>query len=196
MFLLSNEDISAQYFGKNKVQYKSFEWYYIQSSHFDIHFYEGGKILADFVAEVAEAALVQIENGWKYNLKGRVPIIVYNSHNDFQQTNVIEEYLEEGVGGVTEAFKNRIILPYEGSYSQFRHVIHHELTHAVMFDMFYGGMFPSSIYTASVFQIPLWIAEGLAEYESTGWNTETDMFNRDATINGYLEYGGGVYNPY
>jgi len=196
MFLFSYEDISAQYFGKNKVQYKSFEWYYIQSSHFDVHFYKGGEGLAEFVIEVAESALVQIENDWRYKLKGRVPIIVYNSHNDFQQNNVIEEYLEEGVGGVTEAFKNRIVIPYEGSYSQFRHVIHHELTHAVMFDMFYGGMFPSSIYTASVFQIPLWIAEGLAEYESTGWNTETDMFNRDATINGYLEYAGGVYNPY
>jgi Tol biopolymer transport system component len=191
-----SENIFAQDFGKNKVQYKSFEWYYIQSSHFDIHFYKGGEKLAEFVAEVAESALVQIENDWKYKLKSRVPIIVYNSHNDFQQTNVIEEYLEEGVGGVTEMFKNRITIPYEGSYSQLRHVTHHELTHAVMFDMFYGGMFPRSIYTASMFQIPLWVAEGIAEYESVGWNTDTDRYNRDATINGYLEYSKEVYNVY
>ncbi len=36
-------------------------------------------------------------------------------------------------------FKNRVILPFEGSYALFRHVIHHELVHAVLNDMFYGG---------------------------------------------------------
>jgi hypothetical protein len=38
LFLLSaSGPISAQttVFGKNKVQYKDFDWYFIQSSHFD-----------------------------------------------------------------------------------------------------------------------------------------------------------------
>ena len=190
------ENSFAQYFGKNKVQYKSFEWYYIQSSHFDVHFYKGGEQLAEFVAEVAEASLIQIQNDWKYKLKRRVPIILFNSHNDFQQNNVIEEYLEEGVGGVTESFKNRIIIPFEGSYRDFRHVIHHELVHAVHYDMLFAGIFPSSIYAASTFQMPLWVMEGIAEFQSAGWNTLTDMYNRDATINGYLENQGQIYNPY
>ncbi|MCK4966313.1 PD40 domain-containing protein, partial [bacterium] len=190
------ENTSAQSFGKNKVQYKNFEWYYLQSEHFDVHFYKGGEEIAEFVAETAETSLILIQNSWSYRLKKRVPIILYKSHNDFQQTNVIQEYLGEGIGGVTELFKNRITIPYEGSYSQFRHVIHHELVHAVMFDMYYGGMFPGSIYSSAAFQVPLWVAEGIAEYESTGWNTETDMFNRDAAINGYLEYSGHIYNPY
>jgi hypothetical protein len=29
------------YFGQNKVQYRDFDWYYIQTSNFDIYFYEG-----------------------------------------------------------------------------------------------------------------------------------------------------------
>ena len=117
------DNTAGQYFGKNKVQYKNFEWYYLQSEHFDIHFYKGGEEIAEFVAKTAEASLVSIENSWSYKLKRRVPIILYSSHNDFQQTNVIPQYLEEGVGGVTESLKNRITIPYEGSYSQFRHVI-------------------------------------------------------------------------
>ena len=28
------------FFGKNKVRYKNFDWKYIQTRHFDIHFYE------------------------------------------------------------------------------------------------------------------------------------------------------------
>ena len=47
--------------------------------------------------------------------------------------------MEEGVGGVTELFKNRVVVPFEGNYKQFRHVIHHELVHAVINEMFYGG---------------------------------------------------------
>ena len=59
-------------------------------------------------------------------------ILVYGSHNDFQQTNAVGEFLPEGVGGVTELLKNRVIIPFEGDYELFRHVIQHELTHAIV----------------------------------------------------------------
>ncbi|MER3523218.1 MAG: peptidase S9, partial [Ignavibacteria bacterium] len=126
-------------FGKNKVQYKKFAWFYIQTDHFDIYFSEGGEKIAEFTAVAAESAYTSISKTFRYQLVNRVPIIVTNSHNDFQQSNVVSEYLEEGVGGVTELFKNRVLIPFEGNYAQFRHVIHHELVHAVINDMFYGG---------------------------------------------------------
>jgi len=191
-FFLSTGKGYTQYFGKNKVQYRDFEWYYIQSEHFDVYFYKGADQLAEFTADVSEASLVKLEKNLNYTMKERVPIVLYKSHNDFQQTNVISEYMEEGIGGVTESFKNRVTVPYEGSYSQFRHVIHHELTHAFMNDMFYGGGLTNSIYSQSRFQFPLWLAEGIAEFESTGWDTRTDMFMRDATIAGYV----GNSSPY
>ena len=34
-------------FGKNKVQYKNFEWQYIQTSHFDVYFSQDGYDLVD-----------------------------------------------------------------------------------------------------------------------------------------------------
>ena len=132
-------------FGKNKVQYTKFNWYYIQSDHFDIYFSDGGDYLAEFTAAAAESAYTSISKSFRYQLVNRVPIIIYNSHNDFQQTNVVSEYLEEGIGGVTELFKNRVVLPFEGEYKKFRHVIHHELVHAVINDMFYGGSIQSII---------------------------------------------------
>jgi len=192
----------SQEFGKNKVQYKDFEWYYIQSDHFDVYFTQGGDYLAEFTANVAESALVSISKSFRYQINNRIPIVVYNSHNDFQQTNVIQEYLEEGIGGVTELFKNRVVLPFEGSYKQFRHVIHHELVHAVINDMFYGGSIQSIITNNIRLQLPLWLNEGMAEYQSLdGWDTNSDMFLRDATISerlpainyldGYFAYRGG-----
>lgn len=189
-------------FGKNKVQYTNFDWYFIQSDHFDIFFYDDGYELAQFTALAAEDAYESIRQTFRYQLTDRVPIIVYISHNDFQQTNVVAPYMEEGIGGVTELFKNRIVMPFRGDYAEYRHVLHHELVHAVVNDMFYGGSIQSVISNNIQLQIPLWFNEGLAEYESVGWETETDMFMRDATVNeylprqisqlgGYLAYRGG-----
>jgi Tol biopolymer transport system component len=173
-------------FGKNKVQYTRFRWSYIQTDHFDIYFSDGGDYLAEFTATAAESAYASLSKSFRYQLVNRVPIIVYNSHNDFQQTNVVSEYLEEGIGGVTELFKNRVILPFEGGYAKFRHVIHHELSHAVLNDMFYGGSIQSIISNNITLQLPLWFNEGLAEYEALKWDTDSDMFLRDATVHEYL----------
>lgn len=183
--------VSSVYpFGKNKVQYKNFEWYYIQSEHFDIYFYEDAIQIARFTAAVAESAYVAISSDFNYTISKRIPIILYKSHNDFQQTNVVIEYMEEGIGGVTELLKNRMVIPFEGDYEQFRHVIHHELVHAVMNDMLYGGSLQQAIQR-NVSPVPLWVSEGLAEFESEGWNNRLDMAVRDGVINAYfpeLEY--------
>ena len=175
----------AQAYGQNKVQYKDFNWRFIQSEHFDVYFYGGGYDIARFTAEIAESSYVSVKNNFNYELAERVAIITYKSHNDFQQTNVVSSFLPEGVGGVTELFKNRVVVPYEGSYSQFRHVIHHELVHAVMNDMLYGGSV-QSLVTGQVAPVPLWFSEGLAEFESMRWDTKLDMVVRDATLTGYL----------
>jgi Tol biopolymer transport system component len=173
-------------FGQNKVQYRDYDWYYIQSSHFDIYFANGGEYIADFTADIAESSYAAISKSFRYQITNRIPIMVYNSHNDFQQTNVVSEYLEEGIGGVTELFKNRVALPFEGDYAKFRHVIHHELVHAVLNDMFYGGSIQSIISNNITLQLPMWFNEGLAEYEALKWDTNSDMFLRDATIHEYL----------
>ncbi len=173
-------------FGKNKVQYKNFSWHYIQTDHFDVYYANDGHHLAQFCAVAAESAYASMSRLFRYQLVNRVPLIVYNSHNEFQQTNVISQYMEEGIGGVTELFKNRVVVPFEGDYRKFRHVIHHELVHAVMNDMFYGGSIQSIISNNITLQLPLWFTEGLAEYESLRWDTDSDMFLRDATVHQYL----------
>jgi Tol biopolymer transport system component len=200
MFLLPGS-VSAQ-FGQNKVQYKTFDWSYLQTSHFDIYFTKGGEDIAQFAAFTAESSLTDLTKNIGYNIKNRIPIIIFNSHNEFQQNNIIDEYQPEGVGGVTELFKNRITIPFEGDYGMFRHVIHHELLHAYMNDMYYGGALQNIISQNIQLQFPSWFSEGMAEFQSLGGNDKgNDMFMRDAVIydylppidyiNGYLSYRGG-----
>lgn len=185
LIFLAQVCIFAQ-FGQNKVQYKYFDWYYVQTKHFDIYFANGGETIAEFTTHIAEDALIKIQESFKYSLNNRVTIIVYNSQNDFQETNVTDTYLSEGIEGFTELFKNRVVVQFHGSYKQFRHLIHHELVHAVMNDMFYGGSLQNIIANNITVQIPIWFSEGMAEYQSLGWDEDTDMFIRDASINEYL----------
>jgi len=198
---IGTSDLQAQSFGQNKVQYEEFDWTFIRSDNFDVYFYPGHRDLAVFAAEVAEKALQQISDELDWRLTERISVIVYASHNDFQQTNVTLSYLPEGVGGFTELFKNRIVVPFEGDYEQFRHVIHHELVHGVMNDFLYGGSIQSIVSGRVTVQLPMWMSEGYPEFSSTYWDTKADMILRDLAINmqipkvqqlnGYLAYKGG-----
>lgn len=185
---------SAQYFGQNKVQYKQFHFQVISSPHFDVYYYQGEDSLALRVLDLAEKANLKLKVDLGHVLERKVPIILYASHNDFQQTNVILEDIGESTGGFTEVLRNRVVIPFPGSYEELRHVVTHELTHAYMFDMLYGGGIGNAITKRGYFDIPLWFAEGLAEWESLGWDANAEMFVRDGTISGYLpplEYGEG-----
>ncbi len=201
VIILTFSEASAQ-FGKNKVQYDNFSWKYIRSKHFDVYFAHGGEYLARFAAINAERDIGSIEHLLNYSLKRRIPIVVYNSHNEFQQTNVIYGEISEGIGGVTELFKNRVTIPFEGRYDQFQHVIHHELVHAVLNDMFYGGTIQNAISNSRRAELPLWMNEGLAEFAAAdGYDAKTDMFMRDVALSeklkgfenlrGYYAYRGG-----
>ena len=186
LLLLFTSNVFAQVFGKNKVQFRSFDWKYIQSKHFDVYYYENGRYLADFVADVAETAYVSIRKDLRYDIEKRIPILVYNCHNDWEQTNTSLSLFQEGVEGFTELFKDRVVIAFRGSYEEFRHLIHHELTHAIMFQMLYGGGMGSMVMAMTRFRVPDWVLEGSAEYESSDWNALVDMYVRDAAINGYI----------
>lgn len=191
---------TAQYysFGKNRVQYEDFEWRYLQTTHFDVFYYgEKNYELADFAAKSIESAYEQLQNDFNHEISDRIPLIIYDSHNDFSQTNVVALPTNaEGIGGVTDKMKNRMTVPFTGDYADFRRTLHHELVHAVFNDMFYGGTINSIIRNNIQLVFPLWFEEGLAEYTALGWDTNTDMYIRDAVINNYLapiEYLSGYY---
>ncbi|MBO6620759.1 MAG: PD40 domain-containing protein [Balneola sp.] len=198
--LLASSISYGQYFpyGKNRVQYEDFEWRYLQSKHFDVYYYGSKNYkLAEFASMSVESAYKQLKDDFDHELSDRISVIIYDSHNDFSQTNVVNlPSSAEGIGGVTDKYKNRMTIPFDGEYSDFRRTIHHELVHAVFNDMFYGGSLNSIIQNNIQLVFPLWFEEGLAEYTALGWDTNTDMFVRDAVINNYLpplRYLSGYY---
>ena len=184
--LVTAQGAAGQYFGQNKVQYRSFNFQSIQTEHFDIYYYpdeRGGTLDAARMAERAYARLSRILH---HNFQSRKPIILYASQSDFQQTNVVDAS-GEGLGGVTEFFKHRAVLPFTGSYAEFEHVLQHEMVHQFQYDVYSRGRPGAGVQTLVAVNPPLWFMEGMAEYLSLGpINPETSMWLRDAALEGHL----------
>ncbi|MBN2541778.1 PD40 domain-containing protein [bacterium] len=194
ILITSSSLLSASGFGRNKVQRVYRNWYYFSSKHCTIYYTKGMEGLARQAESILETAYDQISSDLGYKVKNKIPVVIYPSQNSFAETNIIMDIIGEEVGGFTESLKNRVVVPFKGSYEEFRHVLEHELTHAVCFDFLYGRGPISLLSPNRLFSMPLWLAEGLAEFESIGWDETSDMYLRDAILNEYiipLTYLGG-----
>ncbi len=172
---------NAQYFGRNKVQYGAFKFQVLKTEHFDIHYYDEEKAAAEVVGRMAERWYARFSRLLDHQLSSRQVVIMYASHPDFEQTNAIPGELDEGTGGVTEAFKRRVVLPFAGPLKETDHVLGHELVHAFQYDISGQGRSPTNPAAAGLFRLPLWFVEGMAEYLSLGpIDPNTAMWLRDA----------------
>ncbi|MEK6609615.1 MAG: peptidase S9, partial [Gemmatimonadota bacterium] len=179
--------LHAQYFGQNKVQYGSFNFQIIQTEHFEVYYYGRERTAALDGARLAERAYARLSRILQHEWRARKPLILYASQSDFQQTNTIRGDLGEGTGGVTEAYKHRMVLPFTGSYADFEHVLQHEMVHAFQYDVFSRGRAGAGLNALQQINPPLWMMEGMAEYLSVGpVDPHTTMWLRDAAVEGQL----------
>jgi len=171
-------------FGKNKVQYSDFEWRLLESEHFQLYFYEGEEELARLALDAAEVGYRDLRVKFAHEVKGRIPLIIYSSHQDFEQTNITPYFLPEGVAGLTEFARGRVLIPYGGSWPEFRTTLVHELVH--VFQRSYLDETFSRYFRPGGLEPPLWFTEGLAVHWSEERDREADMVLRDLVLNGGL----------
>jgi Tol biopolymer transport system component len=166
------------YFGRNKVQYQEFNFKVLKTDHFDVYFYPEEEDAARMASRMAERWYARFSTLLDHQLRGRQPLILYASGPHFRQTNVIEGELGEGTGGVTEAIRRRIVLPFAGPIESTDHVIGHELVHAFQYDITNTN---ANSGANSALSLPLWFIEGMAEYLSIGpVDAHTAMWMREA----------------
>jgi Tol biopolymer transport system component len=167
-----SQPAAAQYFGQNKVQYRTFQFEVLRTEHFDLHFYPEEAQAAREAARMAERWYARLARVLDHPLSGRQTLVLYAAHPHFEQTNVVEGVLGEGTGGVTESLKRRIVMPVGAGLADTDHVLGHELVHAFQYDILGPNL-----------NLPLWFIEGMAEYLSIGSvDTQTAVWLRDAAI--------------
>ncbi|MCD0489036.1 tolB protein precursor [Pedobacter sp. MC2016-14] len=181
LIMLSVFSVQAQYFGQNKVRYKNEKFKVLETPHFEIYHYLKNPKLLQKVAQDAEIWYKMHQEIFRDTFLKKNPIILYNNSPDFQQTTALNGEIGIGTGGVTEALKNRVIMPVMELGSQTRHVLGHELVHAFQYHTL---LEKDSMSLENVSQVPLWMVEGMAEYLSIGKKDAfTSMWMRDALLN-------------
>ena len=165
----------AQYFGRNKVEYRDFDFRILATRHFDIYYYAAEEPAARLAASMAERWYTRLSTVLQHELDRRQPLVVYGSQAEFAQTNVVSGLISDSIGGVTEAQRRRIVLPFAPTMAETNHVLGHEIVHAFQFDI-------ARRIGADTAQ-PLWFIEGMAEYLSRGGlDADSTLWLRDAVL--------------
>ena len=154
---------AAQFFnfGQNKIQYRKLEWRVLRGPHVDLYYYPAEADLAPAALAYAEASYDTLAVQFGHDVAPRIPLIIYGSHTDFEQTNILPFTPPEGLLGATDFMKRRVSMPFRGNFAEFRHTLRHELVHVFQLDLFTESY--DQAPRASRFNLPLWWTEGLAE---------------------------------
>src|SRR4051794_24704535 len=73
-------------FGQNKIQYRKLDWRVMKGPHVDLYYYSAEVDLAPAALAYAEASYDTLSVQFGHTVTRRVPLIVYASHTDFEQT--------------------------------------------------------------------------------------------------------------
>ncbi len=183
LILMQAATVWGQGFGKNKITGQRFDWHVHRTEHFDIHYYPSEAKLVPLMAAIAEEAYEKHSEDFDHELQDRTPLILYKSHKDFQETNIILQELHEGIGGFAELFKHRVVIPFTGSIAAFREVIFHELIHVFQYDIIYQKPHMRIYSGEFLYSAPVWFIEGMADYFAEDNDAIGEMVLRDASIN-------------
>jgi len=171
--------VEGQYFGRNKVQYQTFDFRVLSTQHYDLHYYPAESLATADAARMSERWYSRLSGIMRQQFNKK-PLVFYADHPDFEQTNVIGGFIDQSTGGVTEAGRNRVVMPFTGVYAENDHVLGHEMVHVFQYDI---AESPTSGGFQGLAQLPLWLIEGMAEYLSVGReDPHTAMWMRDAAL--------------
>ncbi len=174
--------LQAQGFGKNKVRYEDFDWRIYHSTHFDIYYYSESESQLQKVASLAESAYDQLSLDLDYQIQEPTPLIIYNTHSDFLQNNVMINFIPEGVAAFATSARFRMVMPVDLPDIELYELLLHELTHIFQYHILFGG----SLGRAMTSSPPQWLMEGMASYFAKDESAADRMYLRDAVVNDRL----------
>jgi len=166
-------------FGKNKIQYRDFQWQIYHSPHFNVYFYKQEEPQLQKMVSFAESAYDQLSRAFNFQIKEPVPLIYFGTHSAFEQNNVILNFIPEGVGAFAVPARFRMVLPIDLPDAELMQLVLHELTHVFQYNMLFQG----SLTRALTGGPPTWFMEGMASYMAKDETERDKMYLRDAVVN-------------
>jgi len=183
--------ISANYaqvntveFGQNRLQFKNFKWKYYQTPNFNSYFNQNGQPLGKYVAQLAEKELTGIEQFVEYGLQRRANIIIYNSYNEMEQSNIGLNLDWQTTGGITKLVNNKMIVYYTDDHNKLRIQIRQGIARILVENILFGDDLGEFATNQALLDLPQWLTDGYIEYVAENWNTDLDDQLKSAILSG------------
>jgi Tol biopolymer transport system component len=171
-------------FGKNRIQYQTFDWTYFEFDRYKVYMYAGGKEIAQYVSVSIDKELPIMEKRLGQQFDDKIQVLVYNNQNDFKQSNLgLAGEDMSNIGGVTHIIGNKINVFFNGSHADLDRQIRAALAELMIDKIMYGGRARDMVRNSSLLVLPDWYKQGLVKYLSEGWNTYADNYLMDAIKN-------------
>jgi Tol biopolymer transport system component len=169
----------GQGFGKNKVRYENFDWHIYQSPHFQVYYYPKEEASLEKVVSFAESAYDRLSQELDYQIQEPTPLILFATHSEFLQNNVILNFIPEGVAAFATSARFRMVMPIDLPDAELYELMLHELTHIFQYHILFGASLGRSLTLGA----PTWLIEGMASYFAEDESTSDKMYLRDAVVN-------------
>lgn len=171
-------------FGQNRVQYKDFTFQYYESDNFITHFYQGGQDVAKYTIKTAEDVSDEIATLLDFKYKRKIDIIVYNTINELNQTNIGIYEQGQVPGGTTKLPENKMFVYFNGDHRHLDKQIREGIAKIYLEKMVLGTNFAEVIQNAVLLNLPDWYKQGLVNYIGEGWNSDNEDRLRDGILSG------------
>ncbi len=169
---------ALQTFGKNRIQYKTFEWQYLSSENFDIYYYDDRRKVATEAMQYLESEFDRITDLIGYPPFLKTKIFLYNSITDLQQSNIGLNHTLFNVGGETEFIKPYVEIAHPGNSDDFKEELIYKTSDLMINEMMFGGNLKDMFQNAVLLNLPDWFIDGATSYVAKGWNAEMDDYVR------------------
>lgn len=188
MLALGGSRVSAQSyfsstqeeFGKNRIQYKRFEWLTIRSNNFEFNYYRSGDKIAQNAAKIAEGEYDRITELLGYTPFTTMKIFLYNSPKELEQSNIGLTAPIDLDGSILNLAKSRVQIAYTGNEEQFKQELVQQIARLFVYDMLYGGSLKEVLQSSLLLTVPEWYMAGISAYIS-GDNENPLMLDRMRT---------------
>ena len=169
---------ASETFGKNRVQYRTFNWQYVSSENFDVYYYDERRKIATEAIQYLESEFDRITDLIGYPPYLKTKVFLYNSVTDLQQSNMGMMGQQFNIGGQTEFIKPYVEVAHPGTLDEFKEELIYKVADLMVNEMMFGGSLKDMFQNAVLLNLPDWFIDGASLYAAKGWNTEMDDYVR------------------
>jgi Tol biopolymer transport system component len=180
--ILSEAQQAREVFGRNRIQYKKFDWVYLSSENFDVYYYDNRRDVATEAIQYLESEFDRITDLIGYPPYLKTKIFLYNSVTDKQQSNTGLSQTTFNSGGETEFIQPYVEIAHPGNLDDFKQELLHKMSDLMVNEMMFGGSLKDMFQNAVLLNLPEWFIEGASLYAARGWSSEMDDFARQLVV--------------